>query len=216
MAEGIERGCFITIEGIEGVGKSTQISAIIDRLEAQGKKVLLTREPGGTELGEAIRQLLLSTEFPPMDQRTELLLMFAARAEHIYTRILPALDEGVWVVSDRFTDASYAYQGGGRQIALEKIMGLEAWVQEGFTPDFTFLLDAPVEVGLSRARNRGPQDRIEQEDLDFFQRVRDCYLDRAAAEPERFRVIDASLDEARVRRDVLKQLDEMIQGRSRP
>jgi dTMP kinase len=216
MAGGNERGCFITVEGIEGVGKSTQISAIINRLEVQGKKVLLTREPGGTELGEAVRQLLLSTQFPPMDQRTELLLMFAARAEHIYTRILPALDEGVWVVSDRFTDASYAYQGGGRQIALDKIMGLEEWVQEGFTPDFTFLLDAPVEVGLSRARNRGPQDRIEQEDLDFFQRVRDCYLDRAATEPERFRVIDASFDEVRVRRDVLKQLDEMIQGWSRP
>jgi len=212
MPTGLERGCFITIEGIEGVGKSTQISAIVDTLKSQGKKVILTREPGGTELGEAIRHLLLSTEYPPMNQRTELLLMFAARAEHIYAKIIPALDEGCWVVSDRFTDASYAYQGGGRNINLDKIMQLEDWVQEGFRPDFTFLLDAPVEVGLARARNRGPQDRIEQEDLDFFQRVRDLYLARAEAEPERFRTVDASNDESQVQRDVLTRLDEIIQG----
>jgi dTMP kinase len=216
MSTGLERGCFITIEGIEGVGKSTQISAIVDTLRSQGKKVILTREPGGTELGEAIRHLLLSTEYPPMNQRTELLLMFAARAEHIYAKIIPALDEGCWVVSDRFTDASYAYQGGGRNIPLDKILGLEDWVQEGFSPDFTILLDAPVEVGLARAKNRGPQDRIEQEDLDFFQRVRDLYLERATAEPERFRIIDASNDENRVKQAVLTQLDEIIQGWSKP
>ena len=216
MPTGLERGCFITIEGIEGVGKSTQISAIVDTLRTLGKKVILTREPGGTELGEAIRHLLLSTEYPPMNQRTELLLMFAARAEHIYARIIPALDEGCWVVSDRFTDASYAYQGGGRNIALDKIMGLENWVQEGFTPDFTFLLDAPVEVGLARAKNRGPQDRIEQEDLDFFQRVRHLYLARASAEPERFRIIDASNNETQVKQDVLTQLDEIIKDWSKP
>jgi len=216
MPTGLERGCFITIEGIEGVGKSTQISAIVDTLRTLGKKVILTREPGGTELGEAIRHLLLSTEYPPMNQRTELLLMFAARAEHIYARIIPALDEGCWVVSDRFTDASYAYQGGGRNIALDKIMGLENWVQEGFTPDFTFLLDAPVEVGLARAKNRGPQDRIEQEDLDFFQRVRDLYLARASDEPKRFRIIDASNNETQVKQDVLTQLDEIIKDWSKP
>lgn len=216
MATGLKRGCFITIEGIEGVGKSTQISAIVDSLRSQGKEVILTREPGGTELGEAIRHLLLSTDYPPMNQRTELLLMFAARAEHIYAKIIPALDEGCWVVSDRFTDASYAYQGGGRHIALDKIRGLEDWVQEGFSPDFTFLLDAPVEVGLARARNRGPQDRIEQEDLDFFQRVRDLYLQRSTSEPARFRVVDASNDEASVKQDVLTQLDEIIQDWQKP
>lgn len=206
-----ERGCFITIEGIEGVGKSTQIAAIVSALETQGKRVLLTREPGGTELGEAIRALLLSTDYPPMDQRTELLLMFAARAEHIYSRIIPALQNGTWVVSDRFTDASYAYQGGGRNIPVDKIRGLEQWVQEGFKPDYTFLLDAPVEVGLARAKNRGPQDRIEQEDLDFFQRVRDLYRERAENEPQRFRVINAANSEMEVKKDVLKTLAEITQ-----
>jgi len=206
------RGCFITIEGIEGVGKSTQIAAIVAALEAQGRKVLLTREPGGTELGEAIRDLLLSTDYPPMDQRTELLLMFAARAEHIYSRIIPALEDGIWVISDRFTDASYAYQGGGRNIPIDKISGLEQWVQEGFTPDYTFLLDAPVEIGLARARNRGPQDRIEQEDMDFFQRVRDLYLQRAGQEPDRFRVINAANSEMDVKKDVLKTLAQITQA----
>ena len=206
------RGCFITIEGIEGVGKSTQIAAIVAALEAQGRKVLLTREPGGTELGEAIRDLLLSTDYPPMDQRTELLLMFAARAEHIYSRIIPALEDGIWVISDRFTDASYAYQGGGRNIPIDKISGLEQWVQEGFTPDYTFLLDAPVEIGLARARNRGPQDRIEQEDMDFFQRVRDLYLQRAGQEPNRFRVINAANSEMDVKKDVLKTLAQITQA----
>jgi dTMP kinase len=206
-----ERGCFITIEGIEGVGKSTQIAAIVSALETQGKRVLLTREPGGTELGEAIRDLLLSTDYPPMDQRTELLLMFAARAEHIYSRIIPALQNGTWVVSDRFTDASYAYQGGGRNIPVDKIRGLEQWVQEGFKPDYTFLLDAPVEIGLARAKNRGPQDRIEQEDLDFFQRVRDLYRERAENEPQRFRVINAANSEMEVKKDVLKTLAEITQ-----
>ena len=206
------RGCFITIEGIVGVGKSTQIAAIVAALEAQGRKVLLTREPGGTELGEAIRDLLLSTDYPPMDQRTELLLMFAARAEHIYSRIIPALEDGIWVISDRFTDASYAYQGGGRNIPIDKISGLEQWVQEGFTPDYTFLLDAPVEIGLARARNRGPQDRIEQEDMDFFQRVRDLYLQRAEQEPNRFRVINAANSEMDVKKDVLKTLAQITQA----
>ena len=206
------RGCFITIEGIEGVGKSTQIAAIVTALEAQGRKVLLTREPGGTELGEAIRDLLLSTDYPPMDQRTELLLMFAARAEHIYSRIIPALEDGIWVISDRFTDASYAYQGGGRNIPIDKISGLEQWVQEGFTPDYTFLLDAPVEIGLARARIRGPQDRIEQEDMDFFQRVRDLYLQRAGQEPNRFRVINAANSEMDVKKDVLKTLAQITQA----
>jgi dTMP kinase len=206
------RGCFITIEGIEGVGKSTQIAAIVTALETQGKRVLLTREPGGTELGEAIRDLLLSTEYPPMDHRTELLLMFAARAEHLYSRIIPALEEGAWVISDRFTDASYAYQGGGRNIPIDKIRGLEQWVQEGFSPDFTFLLDAPVEIGLAGARNRGPQDRIEQEDMEFFQRVRDLYLQRAGQEPERFRIINAANSELDVKKDVLKSLAEITRA----
>lgn len=205
-----KRGCFITVEGTEGVGKSTQIAAIVSTLEAQGREVLLTREPGGTELGEGIRNLLLSTDFPPMDQRTELLLMFAARAEHIYTRIQPALDAGRWVVSDRFTDASYAYQGGGRHIDLGRIKGLEDWVQDGFGPDYTILLDAPVEIGLARAKNRGPEDRIEQEDRDFFQRVRDVYLGRAEAEPRRFRVVDAARNEAEVRDQVLQALEGIV------
>lgn len=209
MNDHVQRGCFISIEGTEGVGKSTQIQALTDRLDERGQNYVLTREPGGTEVGEAIRDLLLSTELPAMDHRTELLLMFAARAEHIHARIIPALESGTWVITDRFTDASFAYQGGGRQLPMGKIAGLENWLQEGFGPDYTLLLDAPVEVGLARAQKRGPQDRIEQEAVEFFKRVRKAYLDRAAAEPERFRIIDASKDEASVTRDVLLAFDDI-------
>ena len=212
MNASVNRGCFISIEGTEGVGKSTQIQALTDRLSERGQSYVLTREPGGTEVGEAIRNLLLSTELPGMDHRTELLLMFAARAEHIHAKIIPALEAGTWVISDRFTDASFAYQGGGRQLPMEKIAGLESWLQEGFGPDFTLLLDAPVEVGLARAQKRGPQDRIEQEAVEFFERVRQTYLDRAAAEPDRFRIVDAAQDEQTVTRDVLLAIDDIARS----
>jgi dTMP kinase len=212
MSDHARRGCFISIEGTEGVGKSTQIKALTDALSGRGQEYILTREPGGTEVGEAIRALLLSTELPAMDHRTELLLMFAARAEHIQAKILPALEAGTWVITDRFTDASFAYQGGGRQLPMEKISGLESWLQEGFGPDFTLLLDAPVEVGLDRAQKRGAQDRIEQEAVDFFSRVRQVYLDRAAADPDRFRIIDASQDEASVTRDVMMAFDDIARA----
>ncbi|RMG58517.1 MAG: dTMP kinase [Gammaproteobacteria bacterium] len=207
----MSRGCFITVEGVEGVGKSTQIEALVERLRIHGLEVELTREPGGTEVGEAIRTLLLSPEYPPMHADTELLLMFAARAEHIQRRILPALEQGRWVVCDRFTDASYAYQGGGRGMPLERIAQLEQWVQGDFRPDATLLLDAPPEVGLARARARGPQDRFEQEAVAFFERVRAVYLQRAAAEPERFRVIDAARPLEAVRAEVCAVADALLE-----
>jgi dTMP kinase len=138
--------------------------------------------------------------------------MFAARAEHIHAKIIPALEAGTWVISDRFTDASFAYQGGGRQLPMKKIEGLESWLQEGFGPDFTLLLDAPVEVGLARAQKRGPQDRIELEAVEFFERVRQTYLDRAAAEPDRFRIINAAQDEQTVTRDVLLAIDDIARS----
>lgn len=208
----MSRGCFITVEGVEGVGKSTQIEALVERLRDHGHRVVLTREPGGTELGEAIRALLLSDRYPAMHPDTELLLMFAARSEHLHRRILPALEAGEWVVCDRFTDASYAYQGGGRGMPLARIEELEHWTLGDFRPDATLLLDAPPEVGLARARARGPQDRFEQEELAFFERVRAVYLQRAEAEPERFRIIDASRPLAVVRAEVEAVADALAGG----
>ena len=184
-------GLFITIEGGEGAGKSTNIALIVDYLKKAGKDIVVTREPGGTRIGEKLRDMLLDPENTDMDYRTELLLMFAARAQHIAQVIKPALAAGKWVVCDRFTDATYAYQGGARGIAKEKIAILESWVQEGLKPDVTILLDVPVEIGLQRVQLRADQDRFEQEKLKFFDDVRQAYLDMAAAEPERFKVISA-------------------------
>ncbi len=194
-----ERGRFITVEGIEGAGKSTQMDAARDFLDANGIGVVVTREPGGTPLGEAVRGVLLDPGYRGMDPDTELLLMFAARAQHIHQVIRPALDAGRWVLSDRFTDATFAYQGGGRGIPAERIAALEDWVQGDLRPDLTLLLDLPVEAGMARIVDRGRPDRFEREERDFFQRIRDNYLERAAAEPQRFRRIDAgaTLDEVK-------------------
>jgi len=188
----MERGKFITIDGVEGAGKSTQITFICDYLKAKGVKVILTREPGGTDVGEKIRTLLLSNSTGKMHADTELMLMFAARNAHIQNKIMPALGRGDWVLSDRFTDASYAYQGGGRGLDVERIAQLEQWVLQDFTPDMTLLLNVPVEIGMSRVESRGKKDRIELEATDFFNRVRQAYIDRSEQFPERIKLIDSS------------------------
>ena len=187
------RGRFITLEGGEGAGKSTVLNAVRELLVADGIEVVVTREPGGTPAGEAIRGVLLDPALHGgIAPETELLLMFAARAQLVRETIAPTLAAGRWVLSDRFTDASYAYQGGGRAQPVERIAELERWAAAGLQPDLTLLLDLPVGVGLERARGRGPADRIELEAHDFFERVRAAYRARAAAQPSRFRVIDAS------------------------
>ena len=187
------KGKFITVEGIEGVGKTTNIDFIHQQLQAAGRDVVLTREPGGTPLAEAIRGLLLDPAYTGMDSTCELQLMFAARAEHLAKVVWPALEQGQWVLCDRFTDATYAYQGGGRGIDGGVIARLEELVQGDFRPDLTLLLDVPVEIGLARASKRGALDRFEQEKVAFFERVRNTYLEMAQRSPDRYRVIDASL-----------------------
>jgi dTMP kinase len=181
-------GKFITLEGVDGAGKSTHLEFVADWLRQQGREVVVTREPGGTPLGETLRELLLHRD---MDADTELLLMFAARQQHLAERILPALARGTWVVSDRFTDASYAYQCGGRGLAEERIAVLETWVQRGFAPDLTLLFDVPPDVAEARRSAARTADRFEREAASFFSRVRNAYLDRARAEPARIRVLDA-------------------------
>ena len=181
----------VTLEGGEGAGKSTVLAALRDTLASAGHEVVCTREPGGTPLAEQIRDLLLDPRHEPPAQETELLLMFAARAQHVRETVLPALARGAWVLSDRFTDASYAYQGGARGGDVQFIAELERRVV-GIEPGLTLLLDVPVQVGLSRMRGRGEADRIESEREDFFERVRTAYLGRAQAHQERFRLIDAS------------------------
>ena len=194
------KGKFITIEGIEGVGKSTNIEFIREFLHEQGIEFVQTREPGGTELAEEIRNLILQERNEKMDNTTELLLVFAARSQHLNIVIKPALDRGCWVLCDRFTDATYAYQGGGRELGADKISVLEHMVHNDLHPDLTLMLDLDPELGLKRAANRGELDRIEKERLDFFQRVRATYLQIAEAEPERCTVIDASqsIEEVRI------------------
>ena len=198
------RGRFITLEGVDGAGKSTHMDWIAERIEAAGRKVVATREPGGTHLGEQLRKLLLEQ---PMHLETETLLMFAARREHLEQVILPALAAGTWVLSDRFTDATFAYQGGGRGLDPAKIERLEAWVHPGFQPDLTLVFDLSVEEAKRRrlAASAAP-DRFEQENLDFFARVRTVYLTRAALDPQRIRLIDAS----RSVPDIRKELEEYI------
>jgi len=186
------RGQFITFEGTEGVGKSTQLANAADTLESLGIGYIVTREPGGTPMAESIRELLLAPRDEPVNDITELLLMFAARAQHLNTRILPELDAGRWVLCDRFTDATFAYQGGGRGVPAERIAQLENLVQGDVRPDHVILLDAPVETGMTRARHRGELDRFEQEAVAFFERIRQTYLARAAGEPGRYHVVDAS------------------------
>lgn len=184
-------GKFIAVEGSEGAGKTTQLAFMRECLERAGRQVVSTREPGGTALGEAIRDLLLSHRHNGMAITTETLLMFAARAEHLDKVIRPALAAGHWVLCDRFTDATYAYQGGGRGLALEKIAVLEKWVQGELRPDLILPFDLPIEVGLERAARRGATDRFEREDRTFFERVRAIHLDRARRDPDRYRIVKA-------------------------
>jgi dTMP kinase len=193
----MQRGKFITLEGIDGAGKSSHVEWLAESLRRSGRTVILTREPGGTPLGEQLRTLLLNQ---PMDLRTETLLAFAARQEHLAQVIEPALAAGQWVVSDRFTDATYAYQGGGRGLSAERIAALESWVQDGLQPDLTLYFDVPVAVGMARRQAASAElDRFERERDDFFERVRNVYLERAARDPQRLRVIDGtqSLDHVR-------------------
>ena len=194
----MKRGYFITIEGGEGAGKSTALPFVRDWLTRAGHEVVVTREPGGTGLGERVRELLLHRRELLMSAETEALLMFAARAEHLAQVIRPALAAGKTVLCDRFTDATYAYQGGGRGLPAARIAELEVWVQGALRPDLTLLLDVAVETGLKRANQRSAPDRFEREQREFFERVRAAYLERARHEPQRIRVIDATRDLAAV------------------
>lgn len=200
------RGRFITFEGIDGAGKSSQIAAFVAWLERRGRIVEQTREPGGTELGERLRELLLHQ---PMHLETEAMLMFAARREHLAERILPALEAGRWVVSDRFSDATYAYQVGGRGLDPAKFAALEQWVHPGFQPELTLVFDLSPERAAQRLAGTGnAPDRFERERRDFFERVRAAYLERAAKDPGRVRVIDADRDPATIRADMLAIAEE--------
>lgn len=201
-------GKFITLEGIEGAGKSSHLAFIEAWLQRVGKTVLRTREPGGTPLGESIRQILLDHRNTAMTSDTELMLMFAARAQHLAQVIRPALARGDWVVCDRFTDATYAYQGGGRGVDSQRIAALEDWVQGTLRPDLTVLLDVPEDVGLKRAGERGEKDRFEREQAEFFARVRASYLKLAQLHPARYRVLDASRPLADVQNQIQMVLEE--------
>lgn len=204
-------GKFISIEGIEGAGKSTQISFIQAFLEQHGKNVVVTREPGGTMLGEQIRELLLMPRETGMSHDAELMLMFAARAEHIHQVIKPALQRGDWVLCDRFVDATFAYQGGGRGIPAERIQTVSDWTLNTLQTDLTLLFDLPVAVGQQRVVKRQQQkDRIELEKADFFQQIRDCYLQRAEQEPQRIRKIDASCDIDTIQQQLREILTELL------
>jgi len=204
------RGRFITFEGTEGVGKSTQLENAANTLKQLGIDFIVTREPGGTPMAENIRELLLAPREEPVHETTELLLMFAARAQHLYNRILPALDKGQWVLCDRFTDATFAYQGGGRGVPAERIALLESLVQGEVRPDHVILLDAPVETGMARAKKRGELDRFEQEALAFFQRIRDTYLERATAMPGKYHVVNAALPLEQVSASVSALLTALV------
>lgn len=204
------RGRFITVEGVEGAGKSSNLAFIQAFLEAAGKTVVHTREPGGTRLGEEIRGLLLGHRDDGMAGDTELLLVFAARAEHIHRKIAPALTRGDWVLCDRFTDATYAYQGGGRGVPRDRVAAMESWVQGDLRPDLTVLLDVPIEVGLGRAGRRAALDRFEQESGAFHERVRAAYLDIARREPQRVRVVDAARSLTQVQQDLAVILEDLV------
>tara|TARA_R110002073_G_scaffold251570_3_gene414147 strand:+ start:19960 stop:20586 length:627 start_codon:yes stop_codon:yes gene_type:complete len=206
----VKRGLFITVEGGEGVGKSTNIAFMQQVLQENGLEVIVTREPGGTPLAEEIREVLIKNREEKVVSETELLLMFAARAQHLYQKILPALEKGQWVISDRFTDATYAYQSGGRGVSSANVALLENFVQGDIRPDITFLFDAPIEIGMSRAQKRGSLDRFEEEAMSFFNRVRENYLQRASQEPERFKIIDASQSLDAVQADLKVQLLERL------
>ena len=205
-------GLFITLEGPEGAGKSTNREYLAERLRERGIDVLLTREPGGTPLAERIRELLLDPSDEPMAVDTELLLVFAARAQHLQQVIRPALTKGSVVLCDRFTDATYAYQGGGRGLSIERIAQLEQFVQGELRPDLTLIFDLPVEVGLARAAARGRLDRFEQEGRGFFEAVRQAYLQRAAQSPQRYRVLDAGQTLVQVQADIDALLPSLLEA----
>lgn len=208
-------GVFITVEGVEGAGKSTNLPFIRDYLESAGKLLVVTREPGGTSLGEGIRALLLAGQGEGMTAVAELLLMFAARAEHLAHVIRPALARDRWILCDRFTDATYAYQGGGRGIDRGLISRLEEVVQGDIRPDLTLLFDVPVTLGLQRARDRGAADRFEQQEVAFFERVRNTYLQLAREYPGRYRVIDARPSLEAVQRQIRQVLDQFLRDEHR-
>jgi len=204
-------GKFISIEGVEGAGKSTQVSFIQDYLTSLGKIVVVTREPGGTELSEKIRNLLLEPSSNSMANDTELLLMFASRAEHVSQVINPALHRGDWVLCDRFLDATYAYQGGGRGIERQRIQQIADWTLRGLIPDLTLLFDLPVELGLERVLERKEDmDRFEQEKIDFFQKIRKSYLKSAKAEPNRIKIVNASLSITKIQEQLTQLIKPLI------
>jgi len=204
-------GLFITLEGPEGAGKSTNREYLAERLRAAGIEVLLTREPGGTPLAERIRDVLLTPLEEVMNADTELLLVFAARAQHLATVIRPALERGAVVLCDRFTDSTYAYQGAGRGLSLARIAALEDFVQGELRPDLTLVFDLPVDVGLARASARGRLDRFEQEGQAFFQRVREAFLARAAAAPQRYVLVDAAQPLAQVQQSLDSLLPQLLE-----
>ena len=199
---------FITLEGIDGAGKSTHLDWLAETIRQGGHKVVITREPGGTPLGEMLRDILLGQ---PMDIETEALLMFASRREHLAKVILPALHEGKWVISDRFTDATFAYQGGGRGLSESRLEVLETWVHQGFQPDMTLLFDVPLEVSHERLSLNTSLDRFEREKLDFFDRVRRAYLQRASQFPERIRVVDSSRSIPAIQTELKSLLAPLLQ-----
>lgn len=206
----MKRGKFITIEGQDGAGKTTNIDVMKRYMQAANISFVQSREPGGTPLGESVRELILNSGDERIGNKAELLLMFAARAQHILEVIEPALERGDWVLCDRFTDATYAYQGGGRGMTVSDISELEQYVQGDLRPDLTILLDLPVEVGESRAGQRSAPDRFEQQKLNFKQQVRDHYLARAAAEPKRIKIIDASQSIEAVKASINDAMKEYI------
>lgn len=206
------QGKFIVVEGMEGCGKTTNMQFIQRFLLNQNIPLQTTREPGGTPLAEEIRTILLANRDEKVSEDAELLLMFAARAQHLVQKIKPALQNGQWVLCDRFTDATYAYQGGGRQLSHNTIETLEHLVQKELRPDLVLILDVPVEKGLERANQRGNLDRFEQERKDFFERVREIYLQRAAKYPQRYRVIDASVSIEQVQMQLQQVLTQFIKS----
>jgi dTMP kinase len=210
----VRRGRFITIEGIEGVGKSTNIDYLARLIEDHGERVLKTREPGGTPIAEDIRRLLKEHRDEPLPDVAELLLMFAARSINVDNVIRPALDGGTWVISDRFTDSTRAYQGGGRGFSSDSIEWLADFVHGDLRPDLTILLDAPVEVAMQRAERRGDRDRFEVEKNDFFRRVRQSYLELAEREPERFAIVDCSKDLAIVQAAIAESVGPLLSNKS--
>ncbi len=204
------RGKFITVEGSEGVGKSTNVGFLASAIQAQGFEVICTREPGGTPIAERIRQILLEHGEEPLPDIAELLLFFASRSLHISNKIRPALEAGKWVICDRFTDASRAYQGSGRGLDMQRINLLADWVQDDLQPDLTLLLDAPAEIGMQRAQQRGETDRLEGEQISFYERVRAGYLALAEAHPERYVVIDAARPLPQVQASIGAALEQIF------